>query len=144
VKTPKLIGNICIAFTKLSRVGLDGCDVLHVSRNIPSNYGHALLWLGVLCVGLRKGYVGHHIILWGHRCTTPPWLHLWPSIITWQSMNSSKWWHIAWLCTARLCGGGSLLYNNSSFIFLRWEKESLLQPIFLPLNEKPKSWVQNA
>jgi hypothetical protein len=43
-----------------------------------------------------------------------------------------------------LCGGGSLLYNNSSFIFLRWEKESLLQPIFLPLNEKPKSWVQNA
>jgi hypothetical protein len=52
----------------LSRVGLDGCDVLHISRSIPSNYGHALLWLGVLymCIGLRKGHVGHHIILWGH------------------------------------------------------------------------------
>jgi hypothetical protein len=71
VKAPKLIGNICIALTKLSRVGLDGYDVLHVSRNIPSNYSHALLWLGILCVGLREGYVEHHIILWGHRCTTP-------------------------------------------------------------------------
>jgi hypothetical protein len=42
----------------------------HVSRNIPSDYGHALLWLGVLCVGIREGYVGHHIILWGTG--TPP------------------------------------------------------------------------
>jgi hypothetical protein len=76
VKAPKLIGNICIAFTKLSRVGLDGCNVLHVSRSIPSNYGHVLLWLGVLCVGLRKGHVGHHIIWWEHRCTAPPMLAL--------------------------------------------------------------------
>jgi hypothetical protein len=42
----------------LSRVGLDGCDVLHISRNIPSNYGHALLWLGILSVGLRKVMLG--------------------------------------------------------------------------------------
>jgi hypothetical protein len=40
-------GDICIALTKLSRVGLDGCDVLHISRNIPTNYGHALLSLGI-------------------------------------------------------------------------------------------------
>jgi hypothetical protein len=126
VKTPKLISNICIAFTKLSRIGLDGCDVLHVSRSIPSNYGHAFLWLGVLCVGLSKGYVGHHIILWGQRCTTPPCLHWWPSVITWRSRDSTERWHIIWLCTTLLCGGGSLLYNSSSFIFLRRDKESVL------------------
>jgi hypothetical protein len=56
----------------LSRVGLDCCDILRISCNIPSNYGHALLWLGILCIGLREGYVGHHIIWWGYRCTTPP------------------------------------------------------------------------
>jgi hypothetical protein len=50
---------------------LDGCDVLGVSCNIPSNYGHALLWLGILCVGLCEVSVGHHIIWWGYRCTTP-------------------------------------------------------------------------
>jgi hypothetical protein len=32
---------------------------------------HALLWLGILCIGLREGYVGHYIIWWGYRCTTP-------------------------------------------------------------------------
>jgi hypothetical protein len=69
VKTPKFICNICIAFTQLSHVGLDGCDILHVSCSISSDYGHALLWLGVLCIGLSKGYVGHDIILWG------AWLH---------------------------------------------------------------------
>jgi hypothetical protein len=60
----------------LSRVGLDGCDVLHISHSIPSNYSHALLWLGVLCIGLRKGYVGHHIILWGAWLDHSPMLAL--------------------------------------------------------------------
>jgi hypothetical protein len=142
VKTPKLIGNISIAFTQLSRVGLDDCDVLHVSRSIPSNYGHALLWLGILCVGLRKGYVGHQIIWWGHGCTTPPCLHRWPSVITWRCRESSEWWHIVLLCTTLLRRGGSLLYNSSSSLLLCRDKESLLQPIFLPLNEEPKSWVR--
>jgi hypothetical protein len=122
VKTSKLIGNICIAFTKLSRVGLDGCVVLHISHSLPSNYGHALLWLAVLCIGLRKGYVGHNIISWGHGWTTPPCLHRWPSVRIWRSRYSPEWWHIVWLCTARLRGGISLLYNSSSFIFLRRDK----------------------
>jgi hypothetical protein len=142
VKTPKLRGNICIAFTKLSDVRLDGRDVLHVSRSIPSNYGHALLWLGILCVGLRVGYVGHHIIWWGYRCTTPPCLLLWPSVITWRSRDPTERWHNIGLCTTRLCGGGSLLYDSSSFIFLRRDKESLFQPIFPTLNEKPKPCIR--
>jgi hypothetical protein len=28
--------------------------------------------LSILCVGIHEGYVGHHIIWWGYRCTTPP------------------------------------------------------------------------
>jgi hypothetical protein len=55
----------------LSCVRLDGCDVLSISCSIPSNNGHALLWLGMMSVGLREVSVGHNIILWGYRCTTP-------------------------------------------------------------------------
>jgi hypothetical protein len=121
---------------------LDGCNVLHVSRSISSNYGHTLLWLGVLCIGLRKGYVGHHIILWGHGCTTPPCLHWWPSVITWRCRNSSVRWHIVLLCTFLLCRGGSFFYNYSSFILPCRHKESFLQPIFYPLNEESKSWIR--
>jgi hypothetical protein len=68
----------------------------------------------------------------------PPCLHLWPSVITWRSRDPAKWWYIVRLCTTRLRGGRYLLYNSSSFIFLRQDKEFLLQPILLPLNEKPK------
>jgi hypothetical protein len=53
-----------------------------------------LLWLRKVCIGLCKGYVGHHIILWGHGCTIPPFLHWWSSVITWQCRNSSIRWHI--------------------------------------------------
>jgi hypothetical protein len=112
------------------------------SRNIPSNYGHALLRLGILCVGLCEGYVGHHIIWWGYRCTTPPCLLLWPSVITWQRRDPTERWHNIGLCTTRLCGGGSLLYDSSSFIFLHRDKESLFQPIFPPLDEKPKPCIR--
>jgi hypothetical protein len=106
------------------------------SRSIPSNYGHSLMWLGVLCIGLRKGYVGHHIILWGHGWTTPPCLHWWPSVITWRCGDSSERWHIVLLCTSILHRGGSLLYNSSSFILPCRHKESFLQQNFLPLNEE--------
>jgi hypothetical protein len=68
----------------------------------------------------------------------PPCLLLWPSVITWRRRDPTERWHNIGLCTTRLCGGGSLLYNSSSFIFLRRDKESLFQPIFPPLNEKPK------
>jgi hypothetical protein len=85
----------------------------YVSCSISSNYGHTLLWLGVLCIGLRKGYVWHHIILWGHGCTTSPCLHWWPSVITWRCRDSSVWWHIVLLYTTPLRRGGSLLYNSS-------------------------------
>jgi hypothetical protein len=72
----------------------------------------------------------------------PPCLHLWPSVITWRSRDPAEWWHIVRLCTTHLRGGRSLLYNSSSFIFLRRDKESHLQLIFLPLNEKPKPCVR--
>jgi hypothetical protein len=34
-----------------------------------------LLWLRKMCIRLRKGYVGHRKIWWGHGCTTPTCLH---------------------------------------------------------------------
>jgi hypothetical protein len=47
-----------------------------------------------------------------------------------------------WVVHYPLAGGGSLLYDSSSFIFLRWDKESLFQPIFPPLDEKPKPRIR--
>jgi hypothetical protein len=124
----------------LSCISLDGCDVLGVSCSVPSNYGHALLWLGMMCVGLREVSVGHHIIWWGYRCTTPPCLLLWPSVITWRRRDPAEWLHIR-LCSTRLCGGCSLIYDSSSFVLPCRDKESLFQPIFSPFGEKPKPLI---
>jgi hypothetical protein len=82
------------------------------------------------------------IIWWGYRCTTPPCLLLWPSVITWRRRNPAKRWRNIGLCTTRLSGGGSLLYDSSSFIFPCQDKESLFQPIFPPLDEKPKPRIR--
>jgi hypothetical protein len=54
-------------------IGLDGCDILHVSCSVSSNDGHTLL-------RLRKGYIGFHKKIGGgmaaplpHACIdTPP------------------------------------------------------------------------
>jgi hypothetical protein len=43
VKASKLISNVCISFTHLGCIGLDGCDILHVSRSVPSNDGHTVV-----------------------------------------------------------------------------------------------------
>jgi hypothetical protein len=88
----------------------------------------------------RLRWAPHNLV--GARVHHPPCLHLWPSVITWRSRDSAEWWHIVRLCTTRLCGGRSLLYNSSSFIFLCQDKESLLQLILLPLNKKPKPCVR--
>jgi hypothetical protein len=69
VKASKLISDVCISSTHLVCIGFDGCDILHVSRNVSSNDGHILLWLRKACIWLRKGYVGHLKIWWG------AWLH---------------------------------------------------------------------
>jgi hypothetical protein len=71
----------------------------------------------------------------------PPCLLLWPSVITWQRRDPAEWWHIG-LCTTRLCGGCSLLYDSSSFVFPCRDKESLFQPIFPPFDEKPKPCIR--
>jgi hypothetical protein len=57
-----------------------------------------------------------------------PCLHLWPSIITWRSRNPAKRWYIVGLCTTRLCGGGSLLYDSS------YSFSTLGQGVPLPTN----------
>jgi hypothetical protein len=71
----------------------------------------------------------------------PPCLLLWPSVITWRRRDPAKWWHIG-LCTTRLCGGCSLLYDSSSFVLPCRDKESLFQPIFPPFDEKPKPCIR--
>jgi hypothetical protein len=71
VKASKLISDVCISFTHLVCIGLDGCDILHVSRGVSSNDGHILLWFWKMCIWLRKYYVGYHKIWWGHGYTTP-------------------------------------------------------------------------
>jgi hypothetical protein len=88
----------------------------------------------------RLRWTPHNLV--GVPVHHPPCLRLWPSIITWRSRYPAEWWYIVRLCTTRLCGGGSLLYDSSSFIFLCRDKESLFQPIFPPLNEKPKPCVR--
>jgi hypothetical protein len=40
VKASKLISDVCISFIHLVCIGLDGCDILHVSRSVSSNGGH--------------------------------------------------------------------------------------------------------
>jgi hypothetical protein len=67
---------------------------------------------------------------------------LWPSVVTWRRRDPTKRWHNIGLCTTRLCGVGSFLYDYSSFIFPCRDKESLFQPIFPPLNEKPKPCIR--
>jgi hypothetical protein len=89
VQAPKLIGNICIALTKLSRVGLDGCDVLHISRTYPQ------LWSCFVVVGdivhrapRRLRWAPHNLVrVPVHH---PPCLHLWPSVITWRRRNPAN------------------------------------------------------
>jgi hypothetical protein len=87
----------------------------------------------------RLRWAPHNLV--GAPVHHPTCLHLWPSVITSRSGDPAEWWHIVRLCTTCLCGGRSLLYNSSSFIFLCRDKESLLQPILIPLNEKPKPCV---
>jgi hypothetical protein len=88
---------------------------------------------GVVCRAPRRIRWAPHNFE-GAPVHQPPCLHLRPSVITWQSRDSAEWWHIVGLCTTLLRGGGSLLYNSSSFIFLCRDNESLLQPIFLPVD----------
>jgi hypothetical protein len=76
-----------------------------------------LLWLRKMCIWLRKGYVGHHKIWWGHGCTTPPCLHWYITVVTRRRRGSSKWWHIILLRTTFLGRGRTFSYNPSSFIF---------------------------
>jgi hypothetical protein len=116
VKASKLISDVCISFTHLVCIGLDGCDILHVSRSVSSKDGHTLLWLRKVCIWLRKGYVGHRKIGWGHGCTTPSCLYWYITVVTQWRRNSSKWWHITLLRTSFL-GRGRISHNPSSFIF---------------------------
>jgi hypothetical protein len=63
---------------------------------------------GVVCRAPQRSRFSPHNFV-GAPVHHPPCLHLWPSVITWWSRDSSEWWHIVWLCTTRLRGGGSLL-----------------------------------
>jgi hypothetical protein len=78
---------------------------------------------GIVCRASRRSRWAPHNFVGAP--VHPPCLHLWPSVITWQSRDPAERWHIVGLCTTHLRGGGSLLYNSSSFIFLRRNKESL-------------------
>jgi hypothetical protein len=117
VKASKLKNDACISFTHLVCIGLDGCDILHISRSVSSNDDHTLLRLRKICIWLRKGYVGYRKIWWGHGYTTPPCLHWYITIVTRRRRNSSKWWHIILLRTSFLGCGRTFSYNPSSFIF---------------------------
>jgi hypothetical protein len=109
-------------------IGLDGCDILCVSRSVSSNGGHTLLWLRKMCIWLRKGYVGHCKIWWG------VWLHHSPMLaLVHHHSNSAapeflQWWHIILLRTSFLGRGRTFFYNPSSFIiiFLRRHKKYFL------------------
>jgi hypothetical protein len=59
VKASKLISDVCISFTHLVCIGLDGYKILHASRSVSSNDGHTLLWLRKMCIWLHKVYVGY-------------------------------------------------------------------------------------
>jgi hypothetical protein len=117
VKASKLISDVCISFTHLVCIGLDGCDILHVSSSVSSNDGHILLWSRKVCIWLRKGYVGYRKIWWGRGCTTPPCLHWYTTVVTRRCRNSSKWWHIILLRTSFLGGGRTFFYNPSLLFF---------------------------
>jgi hypothetical protein len=123
----KHISDVCISFTHLVCIGLDGCNNLHVPCSVSSNGGHILLWLRKVCIWLRKGYVGHHKIWWGHGCTTPPCLHWYTTVVTRQRRGSSQWWDIILLCTSFL-GRGRTFSSSSNPLFF----SSLAQEV-LPL-----------
>jgi hypothetical protein len=40
VKVSKHISDVCISFTHLACIGLDGCNNLNVTRSVSSNDGH--------------------------------------------------------------------------------------------------------
>jgi hypothetical protein len=113
----KLISDVCISFTHLVCIGLNGCNNLHVPHSVSSNDGHILLWLRKVCIWFRKGYVGHRKILWGHGCTTPPCLHWYTTVTTRRRRNSSKWWHIILLRTSFLGRGRTFSLNPSLLFF---------------------------
>jgi hypothetical protein len=78
-----------------------------------------------VCIWLRKRYVGHRKIWWGHGCTTPPCLHWYTTVVTWRRQNYSKWWHI-FCCAPPFGPWKNLLLQSFSFIFLRRHKKSFL------------------
>jgi hypothetical protein len=68
VKASKLISDVCISFTHLVCIGLDGCDILHVSYSASSNDGHTLLWL-------RKMNMTPQRLRWAPQNLVGAWLH---------------------------------------------------------------------
>jgi hypothetical protein len=69
VNVSKLISDVCISFTHLVCIGLDGCNNLHFLAAYPPMVA-TLLWLRKVCIWLCKGYVGHRKTWWGYGYTT--------------------------------------------------------------------------
>jgi hypothetical protein len=93
-----------------------------------------------MCKWLRKGYVGHHKIWWGHGCTTPPCLHWYTTVVTRRCRGSSQWWDIIWLCTSFLGRGKTFSYSPSLLFFFfagtrspSSNRSSSLQETFHPI-----------
>jgi hypothetical protein len=69
VKASKLISDVCISFTHSGCIGLDSCDISHVSRSVSSIDGH-------IFVVVEEGvHMAPQRLRWALQNLVGAWLH---------------------------------------------------------------------
>jgi hypothetical protein len=68
VKVSKRISDVCISFTNLVCIGLDGCNILHVTRSVFSNDGHFVVVEEDVQMGPQR-------LRWAPQKVVGAWLH---------------------------------------------------------------------